>query len=440
MFYAAAAVIGHQSRRPRAAGQPDAARRTSSSRAWPDAGQQDIVAAMPSDRFVVPHATHAPGAAGRQDDDLRALCHGVVEQIRRRHGLAAAAGIGTRATTVAGLHDSYQDASTAVRLGSRLAGWPDVNAIDDMRIQQLLAATGQRPRGRFVDALTTRLRAEGDWPALRQTVIAWCETGFNLVQAAGVLHIHRNTLVYRLKRIARLADRPVRDHRATPGTVRRLPRRPTHGRLTAPSATHARGAFSAAEQVVHTHRARGADRMAGMAEVRIAHTADLDAATLKAARALLDDVFAEDLTDHDWEHALGGVHALAWEQGELVGHASVVQRRLLHAGRALRTGYVEGVGVRADQRGRGHGAAMMAALERVVRRAYDLGALSTTDEAADFYASRGWARWLGTTLALTPSGITRTEEEDGGIFVLPAEVPLDLSGELICDWRDGDVW
>lgn len=177
-----------------------------------------------------------------------------------------------------------------------------------------------------------------------------------------------------------------------------------------------------------------------MAEVRTAHTADLDAATLNAARALLDDVFAGDMTDHDWEHALGGVHALVWEGAELIGHASVVQRRLLYAGRALRAGYVEGVGVRADRRRRGHGAEMMAALERVVRGAYDLGALGAAEEAADFYAARGWQLWRGRSSALTPTGITPTEAEDGYIYVLPVADPLDLSGELTCDWRDGDVW
>ncbi|MFD8379253.1 GNAT family N-acetyltransferase [Streptomyces sp. NPDC059679] len=176
-----------------------------------------------------------------------------------------------------------------------------------------------------------------------------------------------------------------------------------------------------------------------MADIRTAHTCDLDPATLKVARALLDDVFG-DMTDHDWDHALGGIHALAWEDGELIGHASVVQRRLLHAGRALRAGYVEGVAVRADRRGRGHGAAMMAELERVVRGAYDLGALGSSDEARDFYAARGWQRWQGPTSALTPEGVRRTADEDGGIFVLPAAVPLDVSAELICDWRDGDVW
>ncbi len=48
-----------------------------------------------------------------------------------------------------------------------------------------------------------------------------------------------------------------------------------------------------------------------MTEVRTAHTADLDAATLGAARALLEAVFEGELSDHDWEHSPGGVHALA---------------------------------------------------------------------------------------------------------------------------------
>jgi aminoglycoside 2'-N-acetyltransferase I len=175
-------------------------------------------------------------------------------------------------------------------------------------------------------------------------------------------------------------------------------------------------------------------------DVGMAHTADLDAATLRKARSLLEAVFGGDLSEHDWDHALGGVHALVWEDDELVGHASVVQRRLLHGGRALRAGYVEGVGVSAHRRGHGHGAAMMAALERVIRGAYDLGALGSTEAAAGFYAACGWRQWEGPTSALTPAGIARTEGDDGWVYVLPVAVALDLSGPLVCDWRDGDVW
>ncbi|GIG62112.1 aminoglycoside 2'-N-acetyltransferase [Longispora fulva] len=148
----------------------------------------------------------------------------------------------------------------------------------------------------------------------------------------------------------------------------------------------------------------------------------------------------DDMTEHDWEHSLGGVHAIVWEGDAVIGHAAVIQRRILHGGRALRAGYVEGVAVRADHRGRGHGATMMTALERVVRSAYDLGALGATDEGATFYAARGWHLWRGPTSALTPTGVTATPDADDCVYVLPGGVPLDLDAALTCDWRDGDVW
>ena len=172
----------------------------------------------------------------------------------------------------------------------------------------------------------------------------------------------------------------------------------------------------------------------------MAHTADLDAATLAGARSLLEHAFEGGFSAHDWEHGLGGMHAFVCEGGEVVGHASVVQRRLVHGGRALRAGYVESVAVRADQRRRGLGGALMEAMERVVRGAYDLGALAATDAAARLYAARGWERWQGPTSALTPAGAVRTPEEDGTVYVLRATAPLDLAGELTCDWRDGDLW
>ncbi len=177
-----------------------------------------------------------------------------------------------------------------------------------------------------------------------------------------------------------------------------------------------------------------------MTDVRLAHTADLDVATLATARTLMDAAFAGDFDDHDWEHALGGTHALLWEGEELVAHASVVQRRLLHAGRALRAGYVEAVAVRADRQRRGYGAAVMAPIERIIRGAYDVGALGATDAGEPFYVARGWQRWEGPTAALTPDGIVRTEDADGGVYVLPVDVPLDLTAQLVADWRDGDVW
>jgi aminoglycoside 2'-N-acetyltransferase I len=178
-----------------------------------------------------------------------------------------------------------------------------------------------------------------------------------------------------------------------------------------------------------------------MTSVAVAHTAQLDAATLEAAWLLVRDAFGPgQFTGQDWEHALGGMHALVHDGGALVAHGSVVQRRFLLAGRARRVGYVEAVAVAPGVRRRGHGAAVMGALEAVIRGAYDLGALSASDDGAQLYRSRGWRPWEGPTAALTPDGVVRTPDEDGSVYVLPSGPPLDLTGELTCDWRDGDLW
>lgn len=174
-------------------------------------------------------------------------------------------------------------------------------------------------------------------------------------------------------------------------------------------------------------------------DLLVAHTSAVDPATLAATRQLLVEAFAEEgFSDNDWENALGGIHVLLLDADEPIGHAAVVQRRLLHRGRALRTGYIEGVAVRADHRGRGHGAVLMDVLEDVLRRAYDLGALNASDRAARFYVTRGWTAWQGPLSALTPNGIEATPDEC--IYVLAHSLPLDPTGELTCDWREGDLW
>lgn len=175
--------------------------------------------------------------------------------------------------------------------------------------------------------------------------------------------------------------------------------------------------------------------------LRTAHTSALSSADLAAVHDMVASAFDEEFTDDDWEHSLGGMHVLVHSGATVVGHAAVVQRRLLHHGRALRTGYVEGVGVHRDWRRRGIGGRLMTEVERIIRGAYEVGALGTTDEGAPLYRSHGWLPWEGTTGVLTTGGTRPTPEDSSYVYVFPVEGhPLDLRGELVCDWRAGDVW
>lgn len=155
---------------------------------------------------------------------------------------------------------------------------------------------------------------------------------------------------------------------------------------------------------------------------------------------LLHAAFGEGFTEEDWDHALGGVHVTAHIGRDLVGHGAVVSRRFLNEGRVLHTGYVEAVAVHPHHQGSGIGRGLMGIMADLIDDTYELGALSATGPALTFYRHLGWEQWTGPTQVLGPSGVTATPDDDGAVFVRRLETTLPLTGPLICDWRDGDVW
>lgn len=211
-------------------------------RAFP--GSQDVVGATASGRFVVLHrsvgGSGRVGGAGRRltvgaatgrgttaeggmadvtvadgaTPEVVARCYALADDLARSRGVACRIGVGGAATDVLRLRDSYRDASTALHLSARLCRRGPVTSIDEVRVHDLLATVAPEARARFAAAVAGALRDDPDWPTIRSTVMAWCESGFNLVRASAALHVHRNTLVYRLDKIEKLAGVSVRDPRA----------------------------------------------------------------------------------------------------------------------------------------------------------------------------------------------------------------------------------
>jgi aminoglycoside 2'-N-acetyltransferase I len=173
-------------------------------------------------------------------------------------------------------------------------------------------------------------------------------------------------------------------------------------------------------------------------------TAGLTTAETTAIRAMLEAAFGSDDEERfgkdDWDHAVGGVHFVLDVDGEVVGHASVVER-VLHVGdHPLRTGYVEAVASAIGHQGAGFGSLLIADVNDYVRDGFELGALGTGRH--HFYERLGWLIWKGPSSVRTSDGTHRTPDEDGFILVLPtpSSPPLDVTAPISCDWRPGDVW
>ncbi|OEU91982.1 hypothetical protein DB35_06850 [Streptomyces abyssalis] len=168
----------------------------------------DVVAEMRAGRIAV---LCRVSAGEEWAHGVEQRCRDLVHALRRRHGVTAHAGFGEAAADVPALHVSYADADDAVRIGPGALPGGDVFPVRALRVQQLLASTRPQARARFTGARLGGLADEPPGSPLRTTVVAWHESGFNLVQAAKRLHIHRNTLLYRLDKISKLTGRNIRE-------------------------------------------------------------------------------------------------------------------------------------------------------------------------------------------------------------------------------------
>lgn len=175
-------------------------------------GGQDLATSLGTDKFVILHWMRShEGAAS--DLRVRSLCQQLTGQLEARHGVAARIGVGAPTGSVSELRWSYYDAWNALSLGRRLAIRPRELYVDEFRLEELLLTISLKSCERFLTVMLDGLRGQKDWPELRSTVLAWCESGYSLASASEALRIHRNTLRYRLGKLEKLGGRSPHDRK-----------------------------------------------------------------------------------------------------------------------------------------------------------------------------------------------------------------------------------
>jgi carbohydrate diacid regulator len=135
-------------------------------------------------------------------------CRALIAALDRR-GVRARVGIGSSASGIAALNVSSRDAFDALQWGPIAHPEATVHEIEHVRLQQALSVVPIDSRLRLTEGLLGPLLADRDWPTLRETLIAWGDSAFNTTKASNLLHVHRNTLIYRLDKIARIVQRPL---------------------------------------------------------------------------------------------------------------------------------------------------------------------------------------------------------------------------------------
>lgn len=113
------------------------------------------------------------------------------------------AGIGGIYPGVSGLNNSFSEADSSLRLGRKLHGPGRAYEVGDLG---LYVVFGNVPRDRQIVLAKRRLAPLLRDEHLTKTVRAYFAANLNLTQAAKELHVHRNTLIYRLRKIKDLIE------------------------------------------------------------------------------------------------------------------------------------------------------------------------------------------------------------------------------------------
>jgi carbohydrate diacid regulator len=130
---------------------------------------------------------------------LRRACKGLLERLRRDTCADMTIGIGRYHPGVAGIARSYADARAALTSGRRLHGANRLHSLDQLGVAAFVAGADERTKLDLAQRLLSPLAQE---PDLLLTLQAFFANDCSPSATAAALCVHRNTVRFRLEKVA----------------------------------------------------------------------------------------------------------------------------------------------------------------------------------------------------------------------------------------------
>jgi carbohydrate diacid regulator len=163
--------------------------------------EQNIVGCIDADRFVVLKWANGDVNTLNTVKYFKEKGEYIRKIVQKETGLGATVGVGQYYPDLAGLKKSYYEATNALELGKKIWGAGKTYHITDIGMFVSLSSTmGHEQKAELAHQILGNILTDKD---LHKTVKVFLESDMNLTDAAKKLHLHRNTLIYRLDKISK---------------------------------------------------------------------------------------------------------------------------------------------------------------------------------------------------------------------------------------------
>ena len=163
---------------------------------------QAIIASVARDRFAVicPRETDDKKSP---DEEIEALCDSAdkIYSKLKSASLETIVGVGFPARNLFELPAAYKNAWEVAGIAEKLSMPPGAYSFNRLLLEGILSSVKQNVALRYIDKKFSDAESESDAQMLIETFKAYCESFFSKQRAAERLHLHRNTLSYRLAKL-----------------------------------------------------------------------------------------------------------------------------------------------------------------------------------------------------------------------------------------------
>jgi len=165
---------------------------------------EEIVSYAGGDKFVILKTINPKNSKEALRHKIYKIAKKIKHIISQKMKFKVTIGIGEYHKNIRGLSKSFREAAQALDVGTRLEGSDDIYHINDLGIGRILAEIKKETQKEMIKETLYSIKdgkGKGMTDTLLKSLKAFFDNNLNISKTAKIIFAHRNTLLYRLRRI-----------------------------------------------------------------------------------------------------------------------------------------------------------------------------------------------------------------------------------------------